>query len=216
MKPKEALEELWKANYFKEYRQKKELEKYILKKFGCTCANWHIMLKLSGFLRKDKEGWIQKYPFENDEGIEVYYFEPDKPRTSRQNFNNLLSSLKGDVKICDPYLTKDTLEALEQIKNADVKFLTCNKKDHIKVSSQEIKDFEKENPKIEIKGFVFDHLHDRYIIAGDKLLLLGHGFSVRNKESFIIELPEKFAKDLIQSLASTFDIRWKNNQNVSY
>ncbi len=71
-----------------------------------------------------------------------------------------------------------------------------------------------ENPGIEIKGFPFDHLHDRYILSKDKLFLFGHGFSIRNKESFIIELPEKFAKELIQSLNSTFDNRWKNKDNL--
>jgi len=82
------------------------------------------------------------------------------------------------------------------------------------VSAQNLKDFKTENMNVVVKGFPHDHLHDRYILCNNKLFLLGHGFSIRNKESFIIELPEKFSKDLIQSLSTTFDIRWKNRDNV--
>jgi hypothetical protein len=122
--------------------------------------------------------------------------------------------LKGDVLICDPYFNKDTLEALEQIKNAKVRFLTINKPSNMKVSKQDIQDFKIENPHVAIRGFGFDHLHDRYILCEDKLFLLGHGFSIRNKESFIIELPKKFAEDLMQSLNSTFNQRWNHQQNT--
>ena len=123
--------------------------------------------------------------------------------------------MKGEIKICDPYLNKDTLEALEELKNAKVKFLTSSKKTNLKVSQQDLKDLKIENKNIEIRGFPHDHLHDRYIISKEKLFLLGHGFSIRNKESFVIELPSKFSKDLIQSISTTFDTRWKNKDNIN-
>ena len=205
------------SGFFEKIRTLNEIQQEIFKRWKSNPSNLIMTLKLKSikkFLIKKKKGWIQRGPaLKKEEDIEVYYFEPGKPRTSRKDFVKILNELNGEIKICDPYLNKDSLEALEEIKNANVKFLTSNKKTNIKLSNQELKDIKEEFPNIEIKGFSFDHLHDRYIITKNKLFLLGHGFSIRKKESFIIELPEKFAKDIIQSLTTTFNTRWKNTQN---
>ncbi len=210
----EAIDELWKLNFFKEKRKTKDIEAEASKQFGVNFTNISSLLSTRKYLM-DKKGWIQKGPPKREDEIVVHYFEPEKPRTSRKNFVDILGTLSGEVKICDPYFSKDSLEALEQLKNAKVKFLTRNKKENIKVSMQDLKNFNAENKNVELKGFNFDHLHDRYIICEDKIFILGHGFSIRNKESFIIELPKKFSEDLIQSLSSTFDQRWKNQQNTN-
>lgn len=219
MAPKKALEELWKTGFFEKIRSLRDIEKEMNSKWKINPSNLTMTLKLKSvkkILMKKPKGWLQRHPFvQREEDIQVYYFEPGKPRTSRKDFVKILNDLKGDIKVCDPYLNKDTLEALEELKNSNVKFLTSNKKTNIKVTHQELKDFKEEYTNIEIKGFPFDHLHDRYIISKNRLFLLGHGFSIRKKESFVIELPEKFAKDLIQSLSTTFDTRWKNQKNVS-
>jgi len=218
MTPKKALEILWNDGFFKKIKSQKEIEQAIYTRWKRTPSKLIMNLKLKSvkkFLIKKPKGWIQRHPFiKKEEGIQVYYFEPEKPRTSRKDFKKVLNELKGEIKICDPYLNKDTLEALEELKNAKVKFLTSSKKTNIRVSNQEPKDFKDEYKNIEIKGFPFDYLHDRYILSNKKLLLLGHGFSIRKKESFIIELPEKFSKDIIQSLSATFDSRWKNPNNT--
>lgn len=210
--PTEAIDSLWKSKFFKEKKQTNEVSKKLKDEFEINPTNISDLLKKRKYLKHNK-GWIQKYPAEIEGEISVHYFESEKPHTSRKNFVKILNELTGEIKICDPYLNNDTIEALGELKNAKVKFLTSSKPINIKISPQELKDFKIENKNIEIKGFPFDHLHDRYILCLDKLFLLGHGFSVRNKESFIIELPEKFAKDLIQSLNTTFDNRWRNQSN---
>src|SRR3989344_4912872 len=212
--PTKAIDTFWINGFFKDKKKTAEVTSK-LSDIGLNPGNVTDLLKKRKYLRNKNGFWIQKHPYvKKDEEIEVYYFEPGKPHTSRKNFTTILNSLKGEIKICDPYLNKDTLEALEELKNTRVKFLTSSKKLNLKVSSQELNDFKTENNNVEIKGFPHDHLHDRYIISSDRLFLLGHGFSVRSKESFIIELPGKFSKDLIQSLSTTFDIRWKNQSNV--
>jgi hypothetical protein len=212
--PSEAVDLFWKEDFFKGKKKTSEVERK-LTGLGINPCNLSDILKKRHYLRYKNGFWIQKHPYAvNNEEIEVYYFEPDKPHTSRKNFVELLSQLSGDVKICDPYLTSDSLEAIEKIANAKVKFLTSAKKSNIKITSNDLKDFKSEFSQVEIKGFPFDHLHDRYIIAKDKLFLLGQGLSIRKKETFIVELPERFAKDLIQSLSATFDIRWKNPNNL--
>ena len=218
MKPNEAIRQLWISGFFEEERTLKDIEKKIWENWKTTPSNLIMTLKLKSirvFLIEIKNGvWKQRRAADKHDEIDVHYFEPGKPRTSRQNFVKILNELKGEILICDPYLNKDTLEALGEIKHANVKFLTTNKPNNIKVSKQDLQDFKIENPDITIKGFGFDHLHDRYILCEDRLFLLGHGFSIRNKESFIIELPKKFVSDLMQSLNVTFDQRWKHQQNI--
>mgnify|MGYP001588861234 CR=1 FL=1 len=212
--PTKAIDNFWIDEFFKNKKKTIEVTSK-LSDLGLNPGNVTDLLRKRKYLRNKNGFWIQKYPYlKEDNEIEFYYFEPGKPHTSRKNFVTILNNLRGEIKICDPYLNKDSIEALEELKNTKVKFLTSSKKSNLKALSQELKDFKTENSNIEIKGFPHDYLHDRYIISSDKLFLLGHGFSVRNKESFIIELPSKFSKDLIQSLTKTFDIRWKNQSNV--
>ena len=178
----------------------------------CIALNNAKYLKRRG--KKGNYKYFQKEPSRgNSEELDVIYFESGKPRTSRKKFVELLQCLKGTIKICDPYINEDSLEALEKIKDSKIRFLTSGFKQNIKVSIKDLQDFKAENSNIEIKGINSDCLHDRYILTDKVLYLLGHGFSIRKKESFVIVLPEKIAGDLIQSLSSTFDIRWKNQNN---
>ena len=192
--PTKVIDSLWESDFFKTKRKTKEVRE-ILSEKGLNPENISDLLGKRSYL-KNKNGWIQKYPSVKKEELQVYYFESGKPRSSRKDFVKILNELKGDIKICDPYFNKDTLDALEELKNAKIKFLTSSKKSNMSVSAQNLKDFKTENMNVVVKGFPHDHLHDRYILCNNKLFLLGHGFSIRNKESFIIELPEKFSKDL--------------------
>jgi len=220
IKTPSLIKSLYESRFFTQERKLSDVEKKLNSdEYFPNKAAISIALNNAKYLRrKGKKGnytYFQKEPPKKiGEELDVVYFESEKPRTSRKKFVDLLKSLKGDIKICDPYLNEDTLDSLEKIKNADIKFLTSNFKQNIRVSDKDLKDFKTENPKISIKAINSDCLHDRYIITDKILYLLGHGFSVRKKESFVIMLPKKIAGDLIQSLSSVFDTRWKNKNNV--
>lgn len=63
MKVKDAITELWKQDFFADYKQVKEIDTSMKAKFGVTCANTTVMLNsCRDFLRKDTEGWIQRMP----------------------------------------------------------------------------------------------------------------------------------------------------------
>jgi hypothetical protein len=218
MKPLECINNLWKEKFFEEFKSLSEIEDEINKKWKVTPSNLLMTLKLKSvrkFLIGKNKKWKQRFPFiENKNELEILHFESGKPRTSRKTFLDLIKSIEGDIKICDPYLTEDTLDALEIMKKAKIKFLTSGLRNNIKVSTQDLQSFKAENSFVEIKGINSDCLHDRYILTKNTLYLLGQGFSIRKKESFVIILPEKFSKDLIQSLSSQFDIRWRNQNNI--
>ena len=56
-----GIRELWKLKYFEEYRKPSEIKDKIFEKFGITSSNITAHLRsCSSFLRKEKEGWIQK------------------------------------------------------------------------------------------------------------------------------------------------------------
>jgi uncharacterized protein (TIGR02391 family) len=66
MRAKEAITELWKTGYFEKEKTTKRIEQAILKKYGTTCSNIFMVLKICNFLRKTRDGWIQKMRYSED------------------------------------------------------------------------------------------------------------------------------------------------------
>ncbi|MDE2217136.1 MAG: hypothetical protein KGJ87_08275, partial [Planctomycetota bacterium] len=59
-------------------------------------------------------------------------------------------------------------------------------------------------------------LHDRYIIAKNALVVIGHGIKdLASKESFIIFLPEKLVTGFLPKLKKIFDERWKKSTKLT-
>jgi len=149
--------------------------------------------------------------------IELFYFEPGKQYTSRKILSEkILSGLKGDLKIVDPYCNIRTLHILEDIKNIQVKFLT--RIDNFKKASkkkkflEDLKDFKKENSNVEFKDYPHTDIHDRYIISTDSLVILGHSIKdVGGKESFAIVLNKNKYETIFQALLENFNRRWKQS-----
>src|SRR5205814_8817511 len=79
--------------------------------------------------------------------------------------------------------------------------------------SRELEDFKKEVPALEIRRFSAHHeLHDRYIIADNALVIVGHGIKdIGNKESFLLLLKGDATADLRKTLREKFDDRWKKS-----
>jgi len=73
-----------------------------------------------------------------------------------------------------------------------------------------MRDFIKERPRTEFRlAQKPNELHDRYVVTGDTLLILGHGLKdIGGKESFIIRLGRDLVPDLIDELNNAFDARW--------
>lgn len=58
---KETIIELWKTDFFNNYRSVSQINQRMLKDYGVTCSNTSVILKnCKDFLRKGKVGWIQK------------------------------------------------------------------------------------------------------------------------------------------------------------
>jgi hypothetical protein len=152
-----------------------------------------------------------------DKSFSVVRVEAGKPRTARIKLGLILSKLTGAIKICDPYYGIRSFDVLDEIpKQCAVKFLSAHATDKASKLTGIIRDFQKENPKFEIRVQQAPvTIHDRYLITSNELLLLGHGFKdVGGKESFMINLEGNMAKDLIRELNSAFDKVWNSAQPV--
>ena len=147
------------------------------------------------------------------ESMAVVRIEGGQPRTARRRLGDMLSALKGAVRICDPYYGVRTLDSLDHVpKGCAVRFLTSKTSESAQKVQGAIRDFVKERPKAEFRiAAVPSDLHDRYILTADSLLILGHGLKdIGGKESFMIRLESSLAPDLLNELAQTFDARWQS------
>jgi len=218
MKTKDLIKNLYEENYFKLEKTFSQV-KLKLNEMGFNPFPSELSKSLAkaNFLRRlGKKGsyeFVQKQPPKKEDSLEVFYFDSNKkPSSARRGFYEILRNISGDCLVCDGYLNEDTLMALEKMNKSKIKFLTTDSKQKNKISQKDLSDFKQENLNIEFKGISTDCLHDRYIITKNKIILLGHGFSIRKKESFVLELPKKSFEDLYQGLNNTFNQRWKSSR----
>jgi len=150
--------------------------------------------------------------------IDIFYFEPEKKYSSKRILSkNILGFLQGELKIVDPYCGERTLDVLSDVKNK-VKFLT--RLDNLRENEKkrflrELADFKSEHSHIEFRDYQLPHLHDRFIISSNHLVLLGH--SIKNlggKESFAIVLNKENSKNVFEALVNVFNRRWKGAKPI--
>jgi hypothetical protein len=147
------------------------------------------------------------------EMMSVVRIEGGQPRTARRRLGDMLSELKGAVRICDPYYGVRTLDSLDHVpKGCAVRFLTSKTSEPGQKIQVAIRDFVKERPNSEFRIAANpSDLHDRYVLTADSLLILGHGLKdIGGKESFMIRLDRSLAPDLLNELTQTFDARWQS------
>jgi hypothetical protein len=143
--------------------------------------------------------------------IQLFHIEGQKPRTARKVVSELIGTLSGEIRVCDPYYGERSLDVLDQMPSGStVKFLTCKTSEKVPALSRAISDYKREHPTCEIRQLAPPNtLHDRFILTDSTLLILGHGIKdIGSKESFVISLSEKLVPGIISSLKSTFDANW--------
>lgn len=142
----------------------------------------------------------------------VVQIEAGKPHTAHLEVAKLLQSLTGEIRICDPYYGTGSLYRLAELANAaSVRFLTHKPDGKEKPFLPKAKkDFVTERPTVEFREHVGNELHDRYVVAADELVLLGHGLKdIGGKESFVVRLDRALAGDTIDALRESFDQKWQ-------
>jgi len=151
--------------------------------------------------------------------MQIVYFEPGKPYTGKRLLaKNILDSLKGELRIVDPYCSERTLDILKDIKNEQVKFLTRVDNLRKKEGEQflrELQDFKSENLNIEFRNYPTTDIHDRHIISADSLVVLGHSIKdLGSKESFAVILSKDTNRNIFEAVTENFDRRWKQSSTL--
>ncbi len=172
-------------------------------------------------------GWIDKQKAEQKiispptmEDV-LFFTGKDSWSDPNKNFPNVICSLKGDLCIVDPFYGNGTFYVLEKFgKSRSIRFLSCNlgKEEQGNTTKFEInlKRFRKEFKNIEMRKYdkPFE-LHDRYIIADNALIIVGHGIKdLADKESFVVFLPKILVDKFLPVLKKSFEERWKKSQNL--
>jgi hypothetical protein len=164
-----------------------------------------VSYKLMTRGRKEIEHMVQ------NGALSVVRIEGGRPHTARKHLGDLLESLAGVVRISDPYYGMRTLETLDHISpKTKIQFLTSKTNESLLKVQGAFRDFSKERKNAEFRLLAPPHdLHDRYVLAADSLLLIGHGLKdIGGKESFVVSLDRSLASDLLDDLTQSFDNKW--------
>jgi hypothetical protein len=136
---------------------------------------------------------------------DVMFIDPSNAVMATIKLHDKLASLAGLIRICDPYLDSRTLHHLDAItRNVTINFLSFNITDNGTTRSL-VQVFAAKHVNLQIRRAHANILHDRYIIVGQEMLILGtslNGFG--KKQSFVIRAGQTIAS----SLTVTFDDLW--------
>ena len=140
----------------------------------------------------------------------VIVVDPAKAVQAVASFHIQLAGLKGQVRICDPYLDGATIEHLSSCaRGTQIRFLTKNIQNSAAVRRL-LSAASTQGIAIEVRtAAATAPLHDRYIIDNSSMLILGtslNGFG--KKQCFVIIV----GPDIRETMTSTFDSLWASAQ----
>jgi hypothetical protein len=141
----------------------------------------------------------------------VLFIQAGTPRTAYLDLGDILRGLNCEVSICDPYYGIGSLLRIDLLVHCKkVRFLTrqADSKDG-SIIDRALKEFVSEHPNVEFRKLGSTDIHDRYILADDEIILLGHGLKdIGTKESFVIRLTREMCADLIDTVKESFEAKW--------
>ena len=158
---------------------------------------WHYLI-----LNKGEE--LLKHPYST-----ISLVNPLSAVKEIVKLHDYLSSLSGQIKICDPYLDYKTIEHLDSCPiNSEISLLTKNVNESGKLN-RIFSTFARKITAMSIRKANLDPLHDRYIIDGSSMVIIGtslNGFG--NKNCFVTPV----GKDIRKITLQEFDKMWSRSQ----
>jgi hypothetical protein len=157
-------------------------------------------------------GGYGRLPLQEEDGLTAVHVEPGTHRSSHLKLKQFFEELSGELRICDPYYGTGTLHRLDGLTHcSSVLFLTRYPDDDEKSFIQKaIEEFRKQHRQVEFRRCRSHEIHDRYILAPERLILLGNGLKdIGGKESFVVQLPKAMFGDVLKSVRKSFDKHWE-------
>jgi len=196
-----------------------EIAQYIVEKLGISTSRQavHAALKKAAskkFCHNNKSGFSlmtlgQDELLKQMQKEKVLFIEPGKPFAAGMKIENIFSSMKGSVKISDPFVDIKTLDVIYRSLNIGIpiRILTVQVKNE-DAFNREVQKLHHEGLDLEVRKISSGILHDRYFIDDNQFWLSGNSLNnLGQKESFIVML----GSDIRNSMIQTFDSRWQSS-----
>lgn len=140
----------------------------------------------------------------------VLFITPEDALTSIRAVEDVLSALRGDIRVCDPYIDGRTLDWLAGCPKANsIHLLTVNVKNRSTTFHRDLAAFQRQHQALglEVRVLAPGVLHDRYVIDDDRLLLFGTSLNnLGAKQTFVVAAGE----DLRGTVLNAFTQGWSN------
>jgi hypothetical protein len=178
---------------------------------GLQRASYDVCTVCGGWGRLPAELSTQTGPL-------VFFVEAGKPRTAHTGLVSMFQTLRGSLRIADPYYGTGSLLRLDSLIHCSpIMFLTQNAdRNERPFLARAVTEFQTQHPQLTVRRDASGTLHDRYILSEDELILLGHGLKdVGNKDSFAIRIPKSMAEELLKTVRDTFDAKWSQSLPLS-
>ena len=146
---------------------------------------------------------------------EIDFYESFDPDKATEKDRARFESLTGEVLYVDPWTGPATLKRLSFFRSADlVRFLTSKVQDPDGTMAVRLEAFRDYCPNVEMRQLPSKELHSRYIIAGNRLIHLGHsGQGGGLKESVVTDMGDaNHLQAQIEDLRREFEEKWQRAQ----
>lgn len=202
-----------------------EIANYLVEKSGIDITKQAVDMALksktaSGLINKNKFGFkIMKSGVDFLLGTvgekNILYLEAGTEYSAKQViFKNVVNIFKKTISICDPYIDTNTIGLIQDTfdKKLQIRLLTQNiDKKKLEAVKRHLSMLIRDGYNIEIREYEQSEMHDRYIIDGKNMFLIGTSLNyLGKKDTFIIKVGE----DMRQTVLSVFNRRLKESKNI--
>ena len=198
-----------------------EIANYMTEKIGISTSRQAVHAALTNavkkkFCHKGKSGFSIMKLGQDELSKQLHkekfiLIEPGKPFTAGMKLEKIFSSMKGVIKISDPYVDIKTLNILcECAMGLTIELLTVQINDEQKFKNRVLA-LRQEGCNIEVRKIPSGVLHDRYFMDDNHFWFSGNSLNnIGKKESIIVVL----GPDIRKSMLSAFNSRWQSATTI--
>ena len=192
-----------------------EISSFLLKEYGLS-VHWKTLETILSdnptFAARRKKNKKWQFTITKPGGEQVSsgnnpitFVNPTKAVQAVLNLHQFFATLKGSVRVCDPYLDLVTVQHLEAFTSATaIRLLTSSISDTATLRLA-LTALASQGKQVEVKKPTSDVLHDRYVIDDSSMLILGTSLnSFGKKQCFVI----KAGQDIRAALLTNFNQLW--------
>ncbi len=134
------------------------------------------------------------------------FIDPERAFSTTRRLADIFGELRGDLRFCDAYVASRTLDFLAECKGAaSIQLLTVNVQGTAAFKADLIAFNREHHGKLQVRMIGQGHLHDRYLVHDDGVLLMGASVKdVGKKQSFVVAA----GKGIADAVTPAFDKLW--------